>query len=255
MFSSGTTNDDTAFPGVRYLRGRGLVRVAFITATDASGQVSEAAFNDALTQAENLKIQVVAREHFNNGDISIAAQMARIATGRPQAVWAAVNGTSLGAVLHAMRDAGLDVPVYTNYSNMTYDLMAQFAALLPREVLFSAPIGMIPGTVATGPVHDAQQTIAAALKRRNVHETAGHNAIWDAAMLTVDAYRKLGVRATAQQIHDELESLHGWAGINGVYDFRSGNQRGIGQRSIVVYHWDVGRGDFTAVSRPAGDVN
>jgi len=255
MFSSGTTNNDTFFPAMRYFRGRGWLRIAFITATDASGQVSEEALNATIAQSENLRVQIVDREHFNNGDISIAAQMSRIAAQHPQAIWAAVNGASFGAVLRAMRDAGLNVPVWTNYSNMTYDLMAQYAAFLPQDVLFSAPLGMIPGTATSGAVRDAQQVLAASLKRRNVRETAGHNAIWDAAMLTVDAYRKLGFGATAQQIHDYLESLHAWTGINGVYDYRDGSQRGIGQRAIVVYHWDAARGDFTAVSRPAGDVN
>jgi hypothetical protein len=47
-------------------------------------------------------------------------------------------------------------------------------------------------------------------------------------------------------------NLHGWAGINGIYDFRDGAQRGIGQRALVIDRWDKVNGEFIPVSRPGG---
>lgn len=71
-------------------------------------------------------------------------------------------------------------------------------------------------------------------------------------MIMISALRTLGTQATAQQVRDYIVNLHGWVGINGVYDFRDGMQRGIGQRSQVMDRWDKTRSEFIAVSRPAG---
>jgi hypothetical protein len=38
-------------------------------------------------------------------------------------------------------------------------------------------------------------------------------------MIAVHALRHLGPAATPQQYRDYVNSLHSWAGINGVYDF------------------------------------
>ncbi len=56
-------------------------------------------------------------------------------------------------------------------------------------------------------------------------------------MLVLDAYRHLGADASAAKMHDYLESLGNWAGINGFYDFRNGSQRGLGQSSMIVLQW------------------
>jgi hypothetical protein len=71
-------------------------------------------------------------------------------------------------------------------------------------------------------------------------------------MIIVDALRHLGTHATAQQIRDYILHLHGWIGANGVYDFSSGDQRGIGQNSIVVARWAPEKNNWIQVSRPKG---
>jgi hypothetical protein len=70
----------------------------------------------------------------------------------------------------------------------------------------------------------------------------------------VEAYRHLGVKATAAQIKDYINHLHGFAGINGIYDFRDGTQHGIGENAVVMVRWDIPKGDFVAVSKRAGNL-
>lgn len=62
-------------------------------------------------------------------------------------------------------------------------------------------------------------------KSAGVKPDLGYNLAWDPTMLLVDALRKLGPDATALQLRDYILSLHGWAGINGVYDFSDGRPR------------------------------
>jgi hypothetical protein len=71
-------------------------------------------------------------------------------------------------------------------------------------------------------------------------------------MLVVEAYRKLGPDATAEQFQRYFQTLHGWVGIMGVYDFRDGSQRGIGANVGVVAAWNAAKRDFVVVSRLGG---
>ena len=72
--------------------------------------------------------------------------------------------------------------------------------------------------------------------------------------MLVDALRKLGPNATAAQLRDYLSNLRGWTGANGVYDFRSGNQRGLGGAgAALIVRWDPSREAFVGVSKFGGD--
>ena len=57
---------------------------------------------------------------------------------------------------------------------------------------------------------------------------------------------------TAQQLHTYILGLHSYAGVNGIYDFRDGGQRGIDSHAIVIDRWDAKKTGFTVVSRPGG---
>ena len=55
-----------------------------------------------------------------------------------------------------------------------------------------------------------------------------------------------------EQLRDYLENLHGFAGANGVFDFRVGDQRGIDPRASVVVTWDKTKHEFVTMSKPGG---
>ena len=64
--------------------------------------------------------------------------------------------------------------------------------------------------------------------------------------------RHLGTGATAVQIRDYILHLHGWIGADGVYDFSNGDQRGLGQNSVIVARWSAAQNTWVEVSRPRG---
>jgi hypothetical protein len=75
---------------------------------------------------------------------------------------------------------------------------------------------------------------------------------WDPTDLLLDAYRAEGWNASAEQLRRWISSQRHWAGINGIYDFATYPQRGIGQDSCVIDCWNRRSGDFVAVSKPGG---
>lgn len=252
VFGSTVAISDTVGIGVRYFHENKLNRVAFIKANDATGQVVESAFNSAASDLASKGVSTVDRETFGVTDVSVSAQVARLKAANPQAIYSSATGTPFGTLLHGLHDAGVDVPLYTNNSNTTLDQMAQYKDILPTRVCSSGMIGMTPGSVGPGPVRDAQTKFYNAFKAAHIEPTAGHNLSWDATLIVVDAFRKLGLDASASQLRSFISGLHGWVGINGVYDFRAGTQRGVAQNGVVIICWDPAHKTFVAASRPGG---
>lgn len=253
-FAPVITIEQNMIAGINYFRSRGLKRVALISSIDASGLDMDTGAVAALALPENAGVQLVAREHFSPADIDVAAQIAHIRAANPQAIIIGSTGPPFGTVLHALKDAGIALPVFSPNSNMTQIAMTQFAAYLPAELYFASVLGQAPGVIGKGPVRDAQTVFYKAMHAAGVmHPDVGHVIIWDSAMMIVDAYRQFGPSMTAAQLHDWLEQLHGWAGINGIYDFRGGGQHGMYAKSNeILYTWDAARKDFAAATGPGG---
>ena len=219
VFSASISSDDLAKVAARYFRERGWTRIAMISSIDATGEDMERQTDAALRRSENRSMALVDREHFNTLDFSVAAQIARIKNAHPQAVLAWTSGTPLGTVLRDVQSAGLDLPLLTSNGNMTYAQMNAYANSLPKDFFFPALLAMTSDSTSKGPLHDAQVAYAQAFKAIGVRPDEGHVLVWDPAMILISALRHIGPDATATQIRNYILQLHGWVGVDGVYDF------------------------------------
>ena len=73
--------------------------------------------DEVVARPENKDVKLVAREHFNPTDISVAAQIERIKASGAQAIVAGVTGTPAATVFKGMVQAGLDIPVAPTSGN------------------------------------------------------------------------------------------------------------------------------------------
>jgi hypothetical protein len=71
---------------------------------------------------------------------------------------------------------------------------------------------------------------------------------WDAGLLAVAAFRKLGATATGAQIRDFISSQNAFPGILGMYDFVKYPQRGVTVDDVVMMQWKPGGGWSTSSS-------
>ena len=253
VFSSSVATSDTARVLVRYFRLHGWNRIAIITSTDGTGQDVEKQLDAILAMPENKDVTFVLREHFNPTDISVSAQMQHIRASNAQALLTWSTGTAFGTLLHGIHDAGLTIPVGASNGNMTLSQMVQYHDFLPAELYFPGVRGFSIETTRSK-VQAAQAVYFDALKSAGLKPDIGPSLIWDPAMLVVDAYRKLGTEATAEQVRSYLSNLKGWAGINGVYDFtdRDHVNRGLGPDATVIYQWRPDKQQFAMTSKVAG---
>jgi branched-chain amino acid transport system substrate-binding protein len=237
---------------LRYYRERGITRIAMLNATDGTGRDSDLAFAYAFRLPENRNMTLVAQEHYAPGDVSVSAQLAHIKATNPQALISYNTGAPFGTVLRGMHDDGIDVPVATSGGNMTYGQMQQYAQFIPSELDFGAQLAFAPGDIAPGPVRDKQLAFVATLKKASLRPEAGYETVWDPAQLAVDIMRHIPADADAAAARAYLAKLHGWVGLDGVYDFIGFPQRGIGVNAVLIMRWDPSTKTFVPASRRGG---
>jgi hypothetical protein len=93
-----------------------------------------------------------------------------------------------------------------------------------------------------------------AMKRANIATDYQTGLAWDPLGIVVDALRHVGPTATATQIRDYINSLRGFAALDGVFDFGEVPQRGIDQSNLIVMQWDAQRDTWIAATRVGGGV-
>ncbi len=253
VFSGGASSYDQYVDLFTFAAAKGWKRIAFIGTNDATGQDNDAQVTDVLRSGKFPSISIVAKERFNGSDIGVAAQMSDIKAAQPDAILAGTVGTSMGTLYRGIKDAGLDnLPLLTNPGNLSHAALQQYASFLPKDIYFIAQRYIARDVSGKGPVRDAQLAFYRGLAAQGIDPDSGHNLPWDPALMAVAVLRNTGTSATAKQIHDEFESFHGAAGTNGIYDFRAGDQRGVGLNSLVIAKWIPAKNTWATVSHPGG---
>jgi branched-chain amino acid transport system substrate-binding protein len=250
VFSAGPSASDSTIAALRWAKAHKLTKIAFLNSTDTTGQVFEAAGKAGLQLPDLRGLELVDDEHFNVSDVSVTAQLTNVKAAAAQVLFVNVTGTALGTVLRNAFDLELGLPVMTVSGNINYTQIEGYASFLPRHLYFSGYRFLGHDTQPPGPVRDAQQRFVKALKAVGVERPdLTYTYSWDPAMIVVDALRHLGTNATAEQIRSYIVNLHGYAGINGLMDFRDGQQRGLQAYATAIVRWDKEKHEFVMADR------
>jgi branched-chain amino acid transport system substrate-binding protein len=166
--------------------------------------------------------------------------------------WSA--GTATGTLLRGLHDTGVDLPITCGNGNMVYEQLAGYAGFLPTNLYFPGRRSLVMDPTAPPAVHAAQVEYFNALKAGGLRSSLLTTLAWDPAVLVIDGLKKLGTDATAAQLNDYIQHTKGWAGINGLYDYTDGNQRGVGIDGVVIDRWDSTKSDFVVVSKGGGSL-
>jgi branched-chain amino acid transport system substrate-binding protein len=238
---------------IRYLRLRGWKKIAIITSTDGSGTVDDIATKESLALPENKDVQVVAWEHFNPTDINVNAQAIRIKNAGAQAVIVWTAGTPFGTVLRSFNDVGVNLPVETSNANAQPRQLMGYQSFLPAEMVMPGPLYLSPSAADRPSLRRAflafYQAFAADGKKA---EPGSAPSVWDSSSIVLSALRQLGPNATANDIRQYILSLRDFAGTDGIYDFSSGDQHGLSDKSVVLTTFNPKTQEFIAVSAGGG---
>lgn len=252
VFSANYGTDDIFPVMLRYLRDRGLKKIAVLNGTDATGQDGDRILEGQLRLPENAGLTLVANEHWNLTDLSVTAQLSRIKAAGAQALFVWTTGTPLSTVLHGFQESGMEIPIISSGGNMVYAQMESLKTVMPRELLFPGPPVFALDAVTDRGVRRAIDTFYTTFKAAGIKPDQIHAFSWDVMQLVVDVLRKQGLDASAAQLRDGLASVRGWNGVMGQYDFRATPQRGLAPTWLTMLRWDPSKVTWVAASRPGG---
>ena len=255
VFAAQIASRDQQRALLNYFHARGWTRIALITTTDASGQDADRSINALVKEPAFKDMTLVEDAYFNAADVSIGAQIARITAANPQAVISWATAAAGATVFRGLVQAGLDMPVAASGSNMTYGQMTEYAAFLPKQLYFGVSAWAAAGHpgIDLPPATLAEQTLFfATMRAAGLHPDASSDMSWDTPRLVISALNKLPPGADAAQLHDYLEHLSGYDGIDGAYDFVKVPQRGLDVSNAIVVRWDAAAKDWQPVSKLAG---
>jgi branched-chain amino acid transport system substrate-binding protein len=254
VYSSSASAIDQSSAVIRYYRMEGWTKIATLNNTDATGQANDKAVDEVVARPENKDVKLVAREHFNPTDISVAAQIERIKASGAQAIVAGVTGSPAATVFKGMVQAGLDIPIAPTSGNEVFAQMEQWTDFLPKGlVMGSALFPEHDGIIKLDPrVEAAQHDMYAALKAHGLKADNIVATCWDAGLIVIDALKALGPGATAAQVRDHIANLTDFAGIDGIYNFKENPERGLGADSAIVVRYDAPTKAWVWLTEPGG---
>ena len=243
---------DSTLVGLRYFRDRGFKKIGVLNTTDATGADADSLLADAIALPAYAGMSFVAQEHFNPGDLNVAAQIAHIKASGAQALVAFTTGTPIATVLHGMNDAGLDIPVFTSQGNMSIRQLDSYKSFAPKELLFPGYPALAPDSVADADVREKVEAFRAEMAAANLSPDLLHATPWDPVYLIVEAFKRAKPTATADQLRSAILGIRNWPGVFGRYDFVKTPNRGLGDNWIIVSKWEPSRSTWVAVSKAGG---
>lgn len=255
QFSALYSSDDILGVSMRYLKARGLKKIAVLNGTDASGQDADTILQALIKTPEyvNAGVRFVAYEHYNLTDLSVAAQLSHIKAAGAQAFIAFTTGTAIATVLHGMQDLGLDIPLVTSPGNMSYAQMESYKAFMPKELLFAGPPALVPDQLTDRGVRKAVSDYTIAFKAAGGQRPDLLAAVaWDPMQLLSGILQKRGLAATPEQLRADVAATRDFAGTLGRYNFVAVPQRGVSQNWVIMERWDAAKDAWVAVSKPGG---
>jgi branched-chain amino acid transport system substrate-binding protein len=254
VFATSAPTVDLSGVGVTYYRLRKMTKIGVFVTTDASGQNNLESLQSALKKPENKDVKIVDIETFGITDVSANAQAVKMKGAGAQMIYALPNGTAFGTALHALADAGIDVPVYTSAANFSPVLLDRFKTFLPKELTCSGASFFNRDRPASDPQKKPIDDFYASLALDGITApTVSHAFAWDPAFIVVSIMRQLGTNITPVQLHDAIEKLRKFPGVGGIYDFSSGNQHGAGEDGLLVLRSDPNQpGKIIIVSKQGG---
>lgn len=247
VFTDGNSLTQEQVAAMVYALHKGWKRIAVLTTTDTSGQTAWKDLQKALTEPGLSGIKITTHQVFDPSAASVASQLALIKGTNPQAVLEWSSGTPTYTFFSDYAQAGMTgIPVIGDDADANPALLAK-AAVLPSHLYFADERFTLGASHLTGAAKSATQTFLNVMQQNHIVPDLNDALAWDPTMILVSALRHLGVNATAEQLRNYIQTMHGFQGAQAVYNFSSTNHRGAAQSSQDMIEWDPSTKSFNAI--------
>ncbi|MFV0284323.1 MAG: ABC transporter substrate-binding protein [Castellaniella sp.] len=238
------------------MKAEGVRTVAFIGFSDALGDL---AYDSLVRSAKELDIEVVANERYARGDMSVAGQVLRMISKRPDAVFAGNSGTP-GALpyleLAHRRYAGR---LYGTHGLINADFVRVGGEAIEGLEVPSGPVLVAEQLPADDPIREVSMAFRATYQKLyGAPPTDAFSAYThDAYLVLADAVSRVqggaqpGTPEYRQALKDAIVSTRELVGTHGIYSFRPDSRYGLDERSVVIVRMTGGQWKLAVQSPPA----
>jgi branched-chain amino acid transport system substrate-binding protein len=216
-----------------FMKQQGISKVALISDSGGFGADGQAVVTKA---APDAGVEIVADETFNSGDTDFSAQLKNMEKSGADAILIWTAGPEAAAIVKAVKDLGIDMPVYGSHGNARIEFV-EGAGAAAEGFRFAAGKVLLPeaygeGTegykVATAFIDSYTEQFGSAPST-----FAGH--AYDSLYLITEAIGRIDGDVTPEAIRDELEKTSGWVGVGGTFTMSPEDHNGISQDDLTMY--------------------
>jgi branched-chain amino acid transport system substrate-binding protein len=237
VFKVAQSNEHTSPWQVKYVKAKGMTRVANLYVDNAYGLDGAEAIRRT---AEAEGVEIVLEDTFAAADKDMTGQLTKIRASNAEAVLVTAIPPAAAIFTKQYREMGLTLPLLHN-SGVAMKPFIDLAGVENVEgVIF--PMGKLVATYEL-PDDDPQKAVLIEFVERFQEETgkepstfAGH--AWDSIFIMTEALATLesGLSLAEQrrQLRDAIENTKGFVGVDGVFNFTPDDHVGLSMDDIVL---------------------
>lgn len=224
---------------VDHIKANGGKTIGYIGFGDSWGDLVLAGTR-ANTEQEGLTI--VAEERYGRVDTSVAGQVLKLMSARPDAVVMGGSGTP-GALPHvALRDRGYQGPIYHNHGVINRDFLRVGGKALEGGFAPTGPVMVAEQLPDDNPIKKVALDFSKAYEgkfgegSRNAFSAYTYDAylIADAAVAKAKEKAKPGTAEFRQALRDAIENTREVVGTHGIYTMSPTDHIGVDERAAVL---------------------
>jgi len=226
------------------MKKSGVKTVAFTGFSDALGDL---AYDSLVKSADAAGIKVVANERYARSDSSVAGQVLKIISARPDAVFAGNSGTPGALPYLALADRGYKGQIYGTHGLINADFVRVGGASIEGLQVPSGPVLVADQLPDSNPIKKVSMNFREAYKKANgsLPNDAFSSYTYDAYLLLSDAASRVkdepGTPQYRTALRDAIVSTKELVGTHGIYNFKPDDRYGSDKRAVVIVKSEKGQ--------------
>lgn len=232
---------------VERMQRSGVKSVAYIGFSDALGDL---AYDCLRKSAAAAGIRVLGNERYARSDASVAAQVLKIVSQRPDAVFTGTSGTPGALPYLALAERGYKGQIYGTHGLINADFVRVAARSIEGLQVPSGPVLVAEQLAADNPIRKVALDFRSAYGK--LYGAPPQDAFsaytYDAWLLLADAAARVkseqgepGTPRYRQALRDAIVQTRELVGTHGVYGFSPGARYGSDRRGVVMVRIEQGR--------------
>jgi branched-chain amino acid transport system substrate-binding protein len=240
VFSASGNSHGFTTATLQFAKDHGWQRVAILATSDATGQTAIDDINDA-NKTIGLDISV---ERMGPTDTDATPELNRLLQKKPQYIWLASTGASVGVGLKGLKQLGANIPTALIWSNTTNSFLAAAKDSFPSQTYFAMAPAWLPDTLTDKTRADQIKAFQAAYKDKTGEPISFVvQGGYDGFQLLFDALSK--VSSNVAKVKSYIESLRSFQGLNWALSYSPTKHSGGDEKSYVMMQYTASSNTWT----------